>query len=130
LDHSLKNKIKVIHIVGEVKVLNYTHKPDPNIKIINSYQIKGYGNKKKLINIIQEDMKYNQRWKRSNKSLMTEFYVHNIGELIFRKFQMIPRCKVLYERAKDTDFTLSDENIYNIENPFKFVHNMIKMILE
>lgn len=130
MDHILKNKTNIIYSDGEVKVLNYTHKPDPNIKIINSYQIKGYDNKKKIINIIQENMKYNQRWKRSNKSLMTEFYVHNIGELIFRNFQMIPRCKVLYKRAKDTDFTLSDEKIYDINNPFKFVYNMIKMILE
>lgn len=124
---------KTIYVDNDIEIIySESSKTSPTITITDSYRIKGIKNKREVIDTIKYLMNKREnlcfRWKRSDESLMTEFIIHNIGYSIFYPLSKIGLCKELKERAKNTDFTIEDEEIYDLKNPFKFTMNMLKIL--
>ena len=114
----------------KVRLEDYTNDDDPNIRVTNSFMVKGYDEKIKLIERIRQfvDIYKLENWNRSDTSILIELYMHNIVYYLLRPFKFIPRIKKLVNRAQSTDLTNSDENLYLYESLYDAIKK-IKYII-
>ena len=106
-DKFFLNKIKSIISNEDVLVEDLRYLSDnPDMKIIDSYNIRDLNIQKEILNILCEYEKcYPSKWERSLDSMENEWFIHNLCYDV----------GVLKGNSKDVDLDNKDEGIYSFE---------------
>jgi len=110
----------------KVRIEDYTMDKNPNIRVTNTYMVKGHADRVHLIERIKQFAEiYNlDNWNRSDRSMMIEIYLHNVVYHTLRPIRWVSAIKPFYERSKDTNLRKNDDELFL----FNSLHDAIKKI--
>ena len=91
----------------DVVVIDSRDDDNPDMQVLSSYAITDKEKRNEIIEIMQDyNSKYPSKWKRTNKSLRLEWYVHNL----------LYNYNYKLDHTTDVDFDNNDEEVY--DKPF------------
>ena len=101
---SLEKADELVVQENDVIIIDQREDDNPNMRVVSSYAIRDKFLQNEIIEIMQEyNKEYPSKWKRTNKSLILEWYVHNLLYNVNYKL----------DHTTDVDFDNKDEKVYD-----------------